>query len=282
MKTSAELIEKYGSTIHKYKNNLITIKGYLKTNPKEANNYIDSLLDNHKSKKYSWFFKINYIKKDVVRYLVYYKLSKAEEKKLKISVDVSQDMKNYKEDNLTDEETNILLDVLGEYFDNAIYASSESLEKELSLVIYNKDRKVYIVLANTYKEKFDINSISKFGYTTKGKGHGLGLYDIDKSLKDTKRLSTKYELISNYFVVTLCIDNNKEIENENNKLKNKKVKTKKEVKKKKTKKKKSKKKGIKKEKLFYRIKKKLKNKKIKKKTLKRKINSKKLHKLKRK
>ena len=31
MKTSAGLIEKYSSTVHKYKNNLIAIKGYLKT-----------------------------------------------------------------------------------------------------------------------------------------------------------------------------------------------------------------------------------------------------------
>ena len=60
LKTSADLVEKHSSTIHKYKNNLIAIKGYLKSDIKEANNYIDNLLENYKTKKYSWFSKINY------------------------------------------------------------------------------------------------------------------------------------------------------------------------------------------------------------------------------
>lgn len=78
LKTSADLVEKHSSTIHKYKNNLIAIKGYLKSDIKEANNYIDTLIENYKTKKYSWFSKLNYIKIDIVRYLVYCKLSKAE------------------------------------------------------------------------------------------------------------------------------------------------------------------------------------------------------------
>ncbi len=207
LKTSAEIIEKYSTTIHKYKNNLIAIKGYLKSNPEEANRYIDTLLDSYKSKKYNWFSKINYIKKDGVRYLIYYKLSKAEESKLLISVDVSRDIKKITDDNLTNHETNVLLDILGEYFDNAIYACSESKEKELSLTIYNEKDKIYIILANTYKEKFDISLITKFGYTTKGKGHGLGLYDVDKSLKNLTCFEAEYDIKDKYFTVTLCIDN---------------------------------------------------------------------------
>ena len=49
-------------------------------------------------------------------------------------------------------------------------------------------------------------SLTKNGYTTKGKGHGFGLYDIEKSLKLISNLNVKYELLDNYFMATLLID----------------------------------------------------------------------------
>ena len=209
LKTSADLVEKYSSTIHKYKNNLIVIKGYLKSDIKEANNYIDTLLENYKTKKYSWFSKLNYIKIDIVRYLVYCKLSKAEALNLKISVDVSSDIKKINNNKLTVYKINILLDIIGEYFDNAIYASNESKEKEINFVLYLENDKLIFILANTYKEKVDLSLITKNGYTTKGKGNGLGLYDIDKTLKSIPCFEVKYELLDNYFVVSLTIDTTK-------------------------------------------------------------------------
>ncbi len=205
MKTSADLIEKYSSTIHKYKNNLIAIKGYMKSDIKEANNYIDGLLDNYKTKKYNWFSKINYIKQDTIRYLVYYKLSKAEDLNLKISVDVSQEIKKISEKQLSTSKNNVILEILGELFDNAIYASNESESKELNFSLYEENKALVFIIANTYKGKIDMSSITKNGYTTKGKGHGFGLYDIEKSLKLVSNLNIKYELLDNYFMVTLLV-----------------------------------------------------------------------------
>ena len=65
----------------------------LNSDIKKANEYVDRLLDNYKDKKYNWFNKINYINIDSFRYLIYYKLTKAEEKNLKISVNVSPEIK---------------------------------------------------------------------------------------------------------------------------------------------------------------------------------------------
>ena len=206
LKTSADLVEKHSSTIHKYKNNLIAIKGYLKSDIKEANNYIDNLLENYKTKKYSWFSKINYIKIDTLRYLVYCKLAKAESLSLKISIDVSPDLKKFDSKKLAKNDINILLEILGEYFDNAIYASNESKEKEINFMLYLENGKLIFILANTYKGKVDLSLITKNGYTTKGKDHGLGLYDIDKTLKSISYFKVKYELLDNYFVASLTID----------------------------------------------------------------------------
>ena len=206
LKTSADLVEKYSSTIHKYKNNLIAIKGYLKSDIKEANSYIDNLLENYKTKKYSWFSKINYIKIDTLRYLVYCKLAKAESLSLKISIDVSPDLKKFDSKKLAKNDINILLEILGEYFDNAIYASNESKEKEINFMLYLENDKLIFILANTYKGKVYLSLITKNGYTTKGKDHGLGLYDIDKTLKSISYFKVKYELLDNYFVASLTID----------------------------------------------------------------------------
>ena len=209
LKTSAELIEKYSSTVHKYKNNLIAIKGYLKVDNQKADTYIDSLLENYDSKKYNWFTKINYIQLDAIRYLIYYKLSKAENHNLKISVDVSEDIKKYKNDNLSTQDSNILLDIIGELFDNAIYASNESKEKELNVIMCENNDNIKFILANTYKGEVELSMITKNGYTTKGKGHGLGLYDVEKSIKKHNLLKINYELMDNYFVVTLIVQINK-------------------------------------------------------------------------
>ena len=205
LKTSAELVEKYSSTVHKYKNNLIAIKGYMKIDCEEAHKYIDSLLENFKTKKYNWLSKINYIKVDTIRYLIYYKLSKAEEKNLKITVTVNDNVKAISNSFLKNNEINIVLDIIGEYFDNAIYASCESKEKDLNFNAYVESDKLIFEIANTYKERFDINMITKNGYTTKGFNHGFGLYDIEKTIKKHSFLTQEYMIIDEYFIIRLII-----------------------------------------------------------------------------
>lgn len=206
LKTAADLIEKYSSTIHKYNNNLIAIKGYINNDIDEANKYIDSLLDVYKDKKYSWFSKLNNITIDSIRYMLYYKLSKAEGLNLKLSIIVSKELKKQKFKNLSIHEMGYLSDIMGEYLDNAIYAANESLEKELILDIFIENNKLNFIISNTYKEKFDIKLITKNGYTTKGKGHGLGLYEIDKIIRKNEFIDNCYEVQDNYFIVKLSLD----------------------------------------------------------------------------
>ncbi len=200
--TSKELIEKYSLTIHKYKNNLIALKGYLQKNTKEANNYINNLLEDYETKKYKWVKEINHIPDKTISCLIFYKLSKAENNKLKLSISISKDIQNI-EINIFQGTFNVFLEILGEYFDNAISASKHSKEKELSFTLYKEKKDLIFKIANTYKDKININVIDKKGYTTKGYGHGLGLYDISKKIKNISELNNKYELIDNYFVVTL-------------------------------------------------------------------------------
>lgn len=203
LKTSAELIGKYSTTIHKYKNNLISIKGYIKSDVNKANEYVDSLLEIYNDKNYSWFPKIENIPIDVIKYMLYYKLSKAEYNKLNLSVTISKELKNQKYEELTIQEIGVLTDIIGEYLDNAIYASNESTKKELIIDLYIKNNNLCLVVSNTFKDDVNLKLITRNGYTTKGKGHGLGLYEIEKLVKQEQKLSTNYEIIDDYFIVKL-------------------------------------------------------------------------------
>ncbi len=205
MENSSDLIEKYSSTIHKYKNNLITIKGYIKSNKESAIEYIDSLLGDYKKKNYTWLMKINRIMQDTIKYLVYYKLSKAEDLRLKMTIDISNEIRKVDYSVFKVNEIGFLTETLGEYFDNAIYASSESVEKELYFMIYLEDDLLVFLIGNTYKDKIDLKEIEDNGYTTKGKGHGLGLYEIAKSIKNRKKFDYSYEVLDNYFVTKLMV-----------------------------------------------------------------------------
>ena len=205
LKTSAELIEKYSTTIHKYNNNLIVLKGHMKSSINAANEYLDNLLDNYKTQKYNWFTKINYINHDTIRYLVYYKLSKAEELNLNINVLVDKKNLNLSSKNLSISESSTLLDILAEYFDNAIYASSETEDKELNFSLYNEKESIVFEIANTFNNDIDLSMITKNGYTTKGKGHGLGLYDIEKVVKRNSIFNIEYLKIDKYFIAKLYV-----------------------------------------------------------------------------
>jgi len=206
LQTSAFLIEKYSSTVHKYNNNLIAVKGYYKKSISEGDNYVDNLLENYKTKKYSWFSKLNYISFDTIKYLIYYKLSKAEEKNLKIIVNVSKNIKEI-DSNLLDMNINsIILEIIGEYFDNALYAASLSVEKELLLNCYLDNNKLIFEIANTFIDAVDINLIYKNGYTTKGKGHGLGLYEVNKSINENECIDGFINIEDNYFVAKLLLN----------------------------------------------------------------------------
>lgn len=203
LKTSAELIGKYSTTIHKYKNNLISIKGYIKSDVNKANEYVDSLLEIYNDKNYSWFPKIENIPIDVIKYMLYYKLSKAEYNKLNLSVTISKELKNQKYEELTIQEIGVLTDIIGEYLDNAIYASNESTKKELIIDLYIENNNLCLVVSNTFKDDVNLKLITRNGYTTKGKGHGLGLHEVEKLVKQEQKLNTNYEIMDDYFIVKL-------------------------------------------------------------------------------
>ncbi|MBL1231045.1 GHKL domain-containing protein [Enterococcus sp. BWB1-3] len=84
--------------------------------------------------------------------------------------------------------------VLGIILDNAIEASTESQDRELSLAIYRDDKQIEISISNSCKELLlSIDTLMKKGITTK-KGHqGLGLSSIEEINKKNPNMFVNYQ-----------------------------------------------------------------------------------------
>ncbi|HCR4694330.1 ATP-binding protein, partial [Enterococcus faecium] len=84
--------------------------------------------------------------------------------------------------------------VLGIILDNAIEASIESQDRELSLAIYRDDKQIEISISNSCREiLLSIDTLMKKGITTK-KGHqGLGLSSIEEINKKNPNMFVNYQ-----------------------------------------------------------------------------------------
>ena len=99
-----------------------------------------------------------------------------------------------------------LYSIIGVYLDNAIQAAKESNKKEVSLESYKENEKIAIVIANTYNGKIDFEKLDNYGYTTKGKNHGVGLHLVKKIIENEVIYSQSRSLFEDYYVQKLIID----------------------------------------------------------------------------
>ena len=102
-------------------------------------------------------------------------------------------------------EITLISNIIGEFFDNAIYETNLTKEKELHLDFFLEDENLKLVLSNTCKETVNISMITKNGYSTKGRNRGFGLYDIEQSIKLVNTIKVEYKFFDNYFVAFLSI-----------------------------------------------------------------------------
>ncbi len=73
---------------------------------------------------------------------------------------------------------NALCESLGIVLDNALYASSKSPEKMLYLKFEENKNYILFKISNSFAGCIDIEKFGTLNYTSKEKGHGLGLYSL--------------------------------------------------------------------------------------------------------
>ena len=189
---------------HELKNNLSIIRSM--TNNKKIIKKIDDML------KFSIILDENDIEclKDIpkggLKGLIYYKIALAKNNNINLTIEISPKVtKTLKK--ITDKDLKQICIVLGIYIDNAMEAAIKSKKKNVTLEIYESNNQLTFVISNTYEELVSINKMNFDGYTTKGEGHGRGLYYVNKLLAKSKNLYSEQMFLNNYFIQKLFIKN---------------------------------------------------------------------------
>lgn len=191
---------------HEYKNQLAVIKGYVEGNKKkEAEKYLNGIINDLDTEDSSILGELKNIPKGGIKGLLYYKIISAKNRDVKIILDISNSLSSTIK-NLTYEQNKVISKVLGIYIDNAIDAAVETNKKLVTIEIYSLNEEVNFVISNKFKSsKLQIDHIAKKGYTTKGPGHGKGLYLINKFIRRFDWMSSERKIISNYYIQKMTI-----------------------------------------------------------------------------
>ena len=201
-----ENFDKVSLINHEYKNQLAVIKGYLKSNKeKEAEKYLNNIISDFDEEDQMFISALKNVPKGGIKGLLYYKVITAKNKNVEVVLDVGPHLA----DNLNKlnyEENKIISKILGVYIDNAIDAAKNSNKKIVSIEIYNLNNEINFVICNKFrKNQLQIGEIAKKGYTTKGKGHGKGLYLINKLIRKYDYFRAERKIINNFYVQKLII-----------------------------------------------------------------------------
>lgn len=202
IQTFEEWIDNEQMYRHELKNNLSIIRSMTKN--KKIINKIDDML------KFSIILDENDIEclKDIpkggLKGLIYYKIALAKNNNINITIEISPKVTN-KLKRIKDKDLKQICIVLGIYIDNAMEAAVKSKKKNVTLEIYESNDCLTFVISNTYKELVSINKMNFDGYTTKGEGHGRGLYYVNKLLAKSKNLYSEQTFLGDYFIQKIYV-----------------------------------------------------------------------------
>lgn len=195
-------IEKEQLNRHEYKNQLAVLR-CISTEP-NVKNKIDEILDDNIKIEGDVIKHLKQLPKGGLKGLMYYKTAIAQKNKIKLTIDVSIERKSIL-NNLNENQIKELCHLIGIYYDNAIEAALETRKKNILIEIYEFKDKVNIVISNTFKKSKNFDNRNEKGVTTKGEGHGNGLYFANKLISKNPWLAEKQEVIDNYYIQTITI-----------------------------------------------------------------------------
>lgn len=191
---------------HENKNQLITIRTMVANKDKDVLKNIDAIVDQKIKDDKELKIRTSVISNTMLGSLIYSKLLTMKEKDITHNLHISKVINKSHLINLGDKTNVDICKIVGVYLDNAIEAVMETDVKEINIDLYLEDNYFCISIANTFKGKVDLETITNYGYTTKSKGHGYGLSLVKEVIKDNNALSSKTDIIDNkVFVQNLKI-----------------------------------------------------------------------------
>lgn len=208
MTTYEDEVEKQRILRHETKNAFLSIKAQLtdKAETKDIINYIDSILEDDVKIKNEEYAKFKYLPANGIKGLCYYKIQEAENRNIKVSINISSRIKKSSLSKLSVKEIKELGKILGVYLDNAIEASVKSDDKKLGFEAYLIDDKVKIIISNTYKGELAKEKIGNVTYSTKGKNRGHGLLLVKEIVSNNKMFDIDTEITDSLYIQSLTIE----------------------------------------------------------------------------
>ena len=121
-----------------------------------------------------------------------------------LTIDVSLERKSILT-RLSEKDMRVLCKLIGIYFDNAIEAAIETRKKIVTIEIYELKDHVSFVISNTFKEHKDMARRNEKGVSSKGEGHGNGLYFASKLITKNNWLTSRQDIVDKYYIQELSI-----------------------------------------------------------------------------
>ena len=191
--TNKKVITEYSIFKHNFESKLLGIRDVAN---KEAKALIDALLEDTNSSVY--------IKNDInamplgINGLVMGKLAKHE--KSNINISITNDIKSNILDVVSPRSYNLFCDALGVSLDNALESATNTKEKIVYLEFKETNTEIKLMVINTFSGGVDLDYLGEVNYTSKKKGHGLGLYSLFR-----KNLNIKTSIKNNLFINDISI-----------------------------------------------------------------------------
>ncbi len=153
----------------------------------EQNKYYERILQDN---KYNKLLKLN-TSPILIGYL-YSKFTAASARGVNIEYEI-QDI------NIEHVVINDLIEIIGILFDNAVEALEQQEKKEMEVRILKTNNNFALSIANIsdWKTNSEIEKFFEYGYSTKGKEHGIGLYRINMILKKYKACIQVENIVKN-------------------------------------------------------------------------------------
>ncbi|MCL1845357.1 MAG: GHKL domain-containing protein [Defluviitaleaceae bacterium] len=137
---------------------------------------------------------LSFIEIPELKGLLMFKLLRAIQQNIAVSVEISEKVGNADSDCVLD-----LCRIMGILFDNAVEACLESSRPELRFVALNEDNVLTFLLYNSYENVPQLDSMFEKGYSTKGEGRGTGLHTAAQILDENKMISLKVSVKDGLF-----------------------------------------------------------------------------------
>ncbi len=198
-------IEKEQLNRHEYKNQLAVLRCL--TAEKKVKDKIDEILEDSINLEGEVVHQLKSLPKGGIKGLMYYKSTIAQKNKIDLTVDVSLETHSILS-KLSEKDIKVLCHLIGIYFDNAIEAAKETRKKKVLIEIYEIKDHVTFVFSNTFKKSKNFDERNKKGVSSKGEGHGNGLYYASKLIEQNSWLTQKQEVIDKYYIQEIIVEKN--------------------------------------------------------------------------